>query len=328
MTSPQQLSWQNFLSTVFVSGQQRVHRVTASPLIELFGDGIANRVGLWLEIPSDAGVPPELARLALITTRTFSRDGGVVLEIATTARALQRQFYHFAVAVAERVVVEKRLAIEAVQLELQCFGDLLESKAILSIERQIGLLGELVFLERLLGNMGESALESWIGPIPEPHDFRVQAQEFEVKTTVSPNRIHTINGMEQLVPSRGCSLYLISILLGPGGAGGGFSLSDKVMQLAERLSSSPSRLKQFMGILDACGFREEDRSQYSRRFALRRPLALIAINGTFPAVTRRSLEGGLGAALAVRIESLQYDVNVEGLGYEDGTPDFDAVIPR
>lgn len=327
MTSPQQLSWQNFLSTVFVPGQQRVHRVIVAPLIELFGDGIANRVGLWLEIPPDAGIPPELERLALITTRTFSREGGVVLEIATSARSLHRQFYHFAVAVAERVVVEKRPTIEAVLLELQSFADLFEAQAMLGIERQIGLLGELLFLERLIENIGESALESWIGPTPEPHDFRVEAREFEVKTTLSSARIHTINGMEQLIPSHGCSLYMVSILLGPVGVGGGFSLSEKVTQLEERFSSNPSRLRQLRNALEDSGFPEVNRSQYTRRFTLRRPFSLIAINETFPAVTRRTLEGGLGL-LAARIESLRYDVNAEGMGHEEGTPEFDAVIPH
>lgn len=327
MMSLHQLSWENFLSTVFVPGQQRVHRVTASPLIELFGDGIANRVGLWLGIPSDAGIPPEVERLALITTRTFSRDGGVVLEISTSARSLQRQFYHFAVAVAERVVVERRPALEAVGLELQCFTDLLEAKAVLGIERQIGLLGELLFLERLIENMGESALESWIAPTPEPHDFRVGTREFEVKSTIYSNRIHTINGTEQLIPSLECSLYLVSILLGPAGADGGVSLSDKVTQLVERLSSNSNRLNQFRNALEDSGFREQDRSQYTRRFALRRPFALIEINEAFPAVTRRTLEDGLGL-LAARIKSLKYDVNAEGLGYEDGTPEFDSVIPH
>src|SRR5205823_6408923 len=111
-------------------------------------------------------------------------------------------------------------------------------KTVLGIERQIGLIGELLFLERLVSKFGTSTLSSWIGPWGEPHDFRLQSREFEVKTTVSPQRVHIINGAEQLVASSGCSLSLVSVLLGPPGAGSGFSLTDIVARLQVRFSTA------------------------------------------------------------------------------------------
>src|SRR5271156_1500317 len=78
--------------------------------------------------------------------RTLPHFGGV-FGVQATTDSLQREFYHFAAAVAERVIVDKRSATEAVSLELQCFTDLLEEKSILGPERQIGLLGEILFLE-------------------------------------------------------------------------------------------------------------------------------------------------------------------------------------
>src|SRR5436190_2911854 len=131
MTSPRHLSWENFRTTVFLPGQQRVHRVTDSPYIEVFGDGIGNRIGIWLEVPPDTSIPPELSKFTFITTRTVNQHGRIILEVATATPSLQRQFYHFAVAVSERVIVENRPAVESVELELRCFADLLEEKAIL-----------------------------------------------------------------------------------------------------------------------------------------------------------------------------------------------------
>jgi hypothetical protein len=326
MSSPHHLSWENFRSTVFLRGQQRVHRVTDSPYIEVFGDGIENRIGIWLEVAADTAIPSEMSKLAFITSRTLNQKGRVLLEVATTTTSLHRQFYHFAVAVAERVIVERCAPIEAVGLELQCFSDLLEEKSLLGTERQLGLLGELIFLERLVGKGGIGALDSWLGPMGEPHDFRLQAFEFEVKTTVSPHRIHTIHGTEQLVPSKGCSLYLISVLLGPAGAGDGFSLVDKIAQLSGQFAPVPVRLSQFTTALQACAFRDADRGHYTRQFAMRRPLGLVRVDNNFPALTRPTIQSALGP-LALRIESLQYDVSVEGLEYEDGTVEFDAVIP-
>ena len=324
-TPAHHLSWENFRSTVLIRGQQRVHRVNESPRIEVFGDGVLNRIGIWLEVNSDTSIPPELARLEFITTRTFAHEGRSFLEVATAAVPLQRQFYHFAVAVAERVLVEKRPAVEAIALELRCFTDLLEEKALLGVERQLGLLGELVFLELLLEKRGIGALDAWIGPLGEPHDFRLNAYEFEVKTTVSPHRVHTIHGTEQLVASHGCSLHVISVLLGPAGAGGGFSLADKITQLSDRFASSPDRLAQFEAALEACGFRGADSRHYTRPFAMRRPVGLVPVDSTFPAITRPTIQTALGT-LAVRVESLQYDVNVEGLEHEEGTVEFEEKI--
>jgi hypothetical protein len=326
MSSPHHLSWENFRSTVFVRGQQRVHRVTDSPYIEVFGDGIHNRIGIWLEVASDTAIPSEMSKLAFITSRTFNQKGRVLLEVATSTTSINRQFYHFAIAVAERVIVEKCAPIDAVGLELQCFTDLLEEKSLLGLERQLGLLGELIFLERLVGKGGIGALDSWLGPMGEPHDFRFQALEFEVKTTVSPHRIHTIHGTEQLVPSKGCSLYLVSVLLGPAGVGDGFSLVDKIAQLSGQFALVPARLSQFTTALQACAFSDADRGHYTRQFAMRRPMGLVRVDNNFPALTRPTIQSALGP-LAPRIESLQYDVSVEGLEYEDGTVEFNAVIP-
>jgi hypothetical protein len=284
-----------------------------------------NRVGIWLEVPSEAPVPAELSRLVFLATRTFKKDGRILLEVATAAPSLHRQFYHFAVAVAERVIVENISAIDAIVLELRCFTDLLEEKSLLGVERQIGILGELIFLQRLIKNMGLGALDSWLGPIGEPHDFRVRDREFEVKTTISPHRIHTIHGTEQLVPSKSCSLYLVSVLLGPSGAGTGFSLVDKVVQLSDEFAPSAVRLNQFATALRACGFRDEDRANYTRAFSIRRPIAIAPVDENFPAITRSTIQQALGA-LAPRIESLDYDVSIEGLEREDGTEEFDAAI--
>lgn len=326
MSAPHHLSWENFRSTVFHHGQQRVHRVTDTPCIEVFGDGVMNRIGIWLEIAPGTSIPSELSKLAFISTRTFSQKGSLFLEVSTTTASLHRQFYHFAVAVAERVIAEKRLAIEAVRLELQCFTDLLEEKSLLGVERQLGLVGELIFLERLIAKGGVGALDSWLGPLGEPHDFRLQTHEFEVKTTVSPHRVHTIHGMEQLVPSKGCSLYLVSVLLGPPGASDGFSLAEKVAQLSDLFEPMSARLTQFTTALEAGGFHTADSGHYTRRFAMRRPMGLVRVDNAFPAITRPTIQDALGP-LAPRVESLQYDVSIEGLEQEDGTAEFEAAIP-
>jgi hypothetical protein len=320
-----QLSWDNFRNTVFLRGQQRIHRVSDSPRVDIFADGVANRIGIWLDITAGATLPPELSALALITARTVCREGRDLLEVSTDTPSIQRQFYHFALAVAERLTVEHRPATEAVAMELQCFADLLAEKPLLGIERQIGLLGELLLLERLVDAGGPDILNSWVGPAGEPHDFRTQQREFEVKTTVSTRRVHTIHGTDQMLPSPACSLFLISVLLGPSGAAKGFSLTSKVSELTQRLGASPAHLIKFTDAVGTCGYRESDKAHYSRAFILRRPLAVVPVDSAFPAITRNAIQTALGS-LASRVESIQYDVDVEGLEHEDGTPVFNAVF--
>lgn len=326
MTAPKYLSWENFKSTVLIAGEQRVHRVTDTPLVEVFGDGVTNKIGLWVETPSGSEVPAELSRLASVTLREVNHNGRNCIEVATSTVSLYRQFYHFSVAVTERIIVEKRPPLEAVTLELRCFADLLETKPLLALERQIGLIGELLFLERLIQKIGTRAVDGWIGWLPEPHDFRLGNLEFEVKTTISAQRIHTINGIEQLVPSKACKLCLVSTVLGPPGEGGGFSLTQKVAELTGLLAGDVARLEHFNAALKGYEFRTEDSMHYSRPFAIRRPTAIVHVDAAFPAITRPGIQAVLGPP-ASRIEELRYDVNVEGLEHEDGTPVFESALP-
>jgi hypothetical protein len=321
------LSWDNFCSTVLVSGQQRVHRITENPLIEVFYDGVDDRIGVLLGIPSGTAVPIALSRLSSISSRTYERNGKSLLEIATETSSLQRQFYHFVVAVAERITVEGRSATDAVGLELQSFADLFEQRSILGIEKQLGLLGELLFLERLFLKRGASAMDAWIGPRGEPHDFRIEGLEFEVKCASSSSRIHTIHGIDQLVPSPGCSLYLISVLVAPAGAHPGFSLVDKIRDLTLAMLGDTAREVAFGQALISMGYHFRDGPFYARRYISRRPIGLVPVDASFPAVTRKVITSGLGP-LAFRIGALNYDVDVEGLEAEDGSEAFtNAVEP-
>lgn len=325
MTVARHLSWDNFRSTVFVRGQQRVHRVFDVPRIEIFGDGTTGRIGMWLQVPPHTLIPEDISKLAFVSTRTIERDASSFLEIATAAASLQRQFYHFMVAVSERVIVEGRPVAEALALEVQCFTELLQEKNLLGIERQLGLLGELIFLRHLIDKRSASMLDAWVGPTGEPHDFRLQVREFEVKTTVSPHRIHTIHGAEQLVASKDCSLALISVLLGPPGASVGFSLPEIIEALSLKFAPVVGRLPQFVAALEACGFRSSDAGHYGRRYILRRPIAVVPIDAAFPALTRPVIQAALGTG-AERLDALQYDVDVDGLEHEEHTKEFAAAI--
>ena len=320
------LTWLNFQRTVLVPGELRVHRVSERPRIEIFADGPRQRIGLWLESAADEKPPDDLRLLTVVQVATAVRNGRHVIEVATSRPTLQRQFYHFAVAVSERIANDGLSAIEAVMQELQCFSHLFEQTPLLSTERQIGLLGELLFLERLMSRIGSDAVDAWMGPLAEPHDFRVGSREYEIKTTTASHRVHTVHGTEQLVPSLGCSLSVISILVGPPGHGEGTSLSEKAKQLADAVRHHPEKAERFQRNLEGAGLRPSQLEFYSRRFVLRRPLGVVYVDDACPAITRGIIDGALGA-LAPRIEGISYDVNFDGLAHEDGSPGFEESLP-
>ena len=72
-------------------------------------------------------------------------------------------------------------------------------------ELEKGLLGELWFLDNLIDHLGPSIIRDWRGSEGDRHDFRIQNNEFEIKTTSSDERIHYISSISQLEPSNECT---------------------------------------------------------------------------------------------------------------------------
>jgi hypothetical protein len=96
-------------------------------------------------------------------------------------------------------------------------------------------------------------------------------------------------------------------------------------RISDTFTATPSHLRQFQLALEASGFRADDSLYYCRPFTLRRPLGVVHVGSAFPAITRTTIVNALGPA-APRIESVQYDVDIEGLEHEDGTPEFGSAI--
>jgi hypothetical protein len=90
-------------------------------------------------------------------------------------------------------------------------------------------------------------------------------------------------------------------------------------------ADNPRRREDFSAALDASGFRDADASHYDRCFVLRRPMAIVQVSGTSPAITRRLLQDTLGE-VASRIDSVEYDLNIDGLESDDGSASFSAAI--
>jgi hypothetical protein len=327
MSKPRHLSWENFHSTIWKADQQRTHRVGRAPIVEIFADGVSKKIGLWIQLDGVQKMPQEVDRLSFIQGRFIKKGDRHFLVITTDQQGLFRQFYQFATSVADRILLEKSKPTEAVVSELKCFDELLTTRTVLSIEKQIGLVGELLVLLKLIGSVGSSALSAWIGPKGEQHDFRVGKLELEVKTSCGTRRVHRIHGLDQMYPTRGFELNLVSVMIEPAGKGPGFSLASLVDDVINAIGSDTTMRDLFEKNLHKLGWRSQDQKYYGRDWLLRRPLLAVRVRPGFPRLGHDDLKCVLGAK-AHRVEYVEYIVNLEGLGIEDGNKRFPKLIAK
>ena len=121
-------------------------------------------------------------------------------------------FYDFIVSTNQKLGTDGTPSLTTLKNSVQLWEGLLSQyKNQDQLER--GLIGELWVLNELIDLYGPRFVEYWIGPTHQRHDFRFGDVELEIKTTNSKDRTHTISSVEQLEPTDGSVLYLISILL-------------------------------------------------------------------------------------------------------------------
>ncbi|NVJ19161.1 PD-(D/E)XK motif protein [Myxococcus sp. AM010] len=327
MSPERHMTWDNFRETLLSPGVPALHPVrhAGSPDVELFVDADASRLGLRTVAP--AGKVELSSPLAAIEVGLRLVRGNRVVEVSTRTVALHQQFYAFMVDIADRIQLGGRPPAAAIAEALDDWNALLLEASVMSVEAQTGLFGELWCLERLHRSEGAEAVDAWVGPLGEPHDFRRGDVEIEVKTTRSAERVHVISGLHQLEPSIGRALFLLSLQAEPAGARSGETLPERVARLRALLSAVPGPAAKFDRLLVRTGYRDEDAPHYRRRLRLRTPPLLVPVDHRCPKLVSEHVRMALGESLAARLSDVRYRVRLSGLGFEDGTPDFLTLLP-
>lgn len=196
----------------------------------------------------------------------------------------------------------------AIRIATEGFSQLLEQETVLTIEKQVGLIGELQLLNQLLDLGWDRVIESWLGPDGGEHDYKLLGADIEVKSTTSEKRVHRITSLTQLKPVEGRRLLLASFQFTRATRTTGYSLS----QLVSRLRAD-SRLDEakLTSKLRASGWKPNHNHLYSTYFELRSDPAVFIVDDAFPRLIDTSLvfEGFDGA----RIEDVSYRINLDGL---------------
>lgn len=179
----------------------------------------------------------------------------------------------------------------------------------LSAENEVGLVGELTVLEKMLaiGMAPETAVKAWSGPLDGLRDFELGFGAIEVKTTVaSAGLVAKIGSLEQLDDTNCKPIFLGAVKYAL--TESGQTLPEKLSAIRAQLESDPITLSEFDDRVLAAGYMPAHSPQYHRRFSLR-DIAILEIGENFPRLMHGNVKPG--------VISARYEINLEPLLSQD-----------
>ena len=191
--------------------------------------------------------------------------------------------------------------IEILVDRMQDWQNFLARRSRLSLEAQVGLMGELLTLETILerGMPPAAALRSWCGPLRAAQDFHLGPGSIEVKsTTARTGFIAKINSVEQLDGERDPQFLRAMRFEEADGA-------DTLVAAVAGLRDSFDRAgigKSFEGLLFCAGYLDDHAPHYLRGLRLSEAKSL-RIEANFPRLKRADM------ARAIRNASYSLDIN-------------------
>ena len=298
------------LEEYFRAGVPTSHLLSREPRCELCIDPVRETFELFTPA---VGSLPDVTGLQHVSVDTVAGEDGERFRLQVDARNLRHEAYGLVVSVVEEMRAGSGFAAST-GAALTAFRSIIAARSRLSTDQQLGLMGELFVLRRLVDTAGEEqAIDWWLGPLAEQHDYAFPEFDAEIKTTTSDRRTHVISGTAQLQPSPGRALWLVSVQLTRAGGAKGFSLSGLVAQLRSRLTG---RRERFLEHLIRVGWRDQDQDLYHAKYILRSGPAAFLIDEDFPALTPRRLASAVPHAELVSALSYRVDVS----GRTPGTP--------
>ena len=220
-------------------------------------------------------------------------------------------YYSFIEMVVKRIVDGQPQA-QAVAESIEIWNSLVSTKPALGQDQEVGLIGELLFVEYLLSKTGPISLNNWTGPEREEHDFKFHEYDVEVKTTTQEARSHMIGSISQLKESQNKELFLLSNQLTKTGASG-VTLSELVDRINSKLNFEESTV--FRAKLKKSKYLFEDAPLYKTNWELRTSPKFYFVDESFPRLLTSNL--GLSPDNLGRVSDVSYRINLEGIDPSD-----------
>jgi hypothetical protein len=179
----------------------------------------------------------------------------------------------------------------------------------ISAEDEVGLVGELTLLEKILaeGISPDMAVRAWTGPLDGLRDFEIGFGAIEVKTTIaSAGFVAKISSLEQLDDSSCKPIFMAAVKYSL--SENGITLPDKILKFRNLLESDPIAYSEFDNRILAAGYLATHSTKYHRRFSLGQ-ISIIEVNENFPKLTHGNVNLG--------VISARYEINLEQLFTQD-----------
>lgn len=264
-----------------------VRRLSAQPPTYLLIDPATDQIRL--RVPPGFGAPDVTTfdRITFDVVQELDEDDEW-FELTIDATENHHEAYLVIAAIVD-LVVNGTSFTDAVADGLRSFEELLLRKRRLTDEQQVGLFGELLFLEHAITHgTALNVVDAWAGADREEHDFLFDGFSVEVKCTRSESRIHSIASASQLQPSPDRALYLLSIqVTAASSASQGRALGDVVASIRDGLSNQSRQI--FDKKLEDVGWRHDDTDLYQRRWSLRSVPRTFLVDDDFPALTPKHI---------------------------------------
>jgi len=251
---------------------------------------------------------------------TINDEVGISLKVTNKDR--MEVFYDFIVSTNQKLGSDGTPSLTTLKNSVQLWRGLLSQyKNQDQLER--GLIGELWVLNELIDLYGPRFVEYWIGPTHQRHDFRFDDVELEIKTTNSKDRTHTISSVEQLEPTDGSILYMISILLTSTtkSNSNAISVHDLFLEIQEKLEDEHNTL--FANLVRDYLIDPELYKHFNTPYALTDTPKIIPVNEELPKIT---LDEYYNLKAHERIRRITYALNVDNLGKEFNNTNIQKVL--
>ena len=264
--------------------------------------------GLLLRLPGGLEDPPNLPKLRSLDIGMRDIPGGRALVIILKDPEQREIFASLCqnVVGAAEAALETEDALSRALRRLMRWHHLLRAGRadLLSLEEQRGLLGELMFLERLAALVGaRAAIEAWRGPLGASKDFEIDDVLVEVKARRGAAKPHVqISSEDQLSGVDGARLILSVSAVDAAIKPDGMTLNDHVIR-AEKIfaEAGTESFLLWEEAIQAAGFDHED--DYSQRRWKVGPAAEYEVKGGFPRIVPPLIAGVSAVRYSISLEA-------------------------
>lgn len=179
-----------------------------------------------------------------------------------------------------------------------------ESTGLLSSTSQKGLIGELLYLEEKINEIGaDAAMQAWVGPEGSDQDFIFENTWAEIKATTIASQAVIISSIQQL--DRTDNGHLVVYFMDKTSSNGNHTIS--LPRIAAKVKSmlSAQYLDEFSCKLAKTGFFDKDIGYYlTNRYRLTEK-RIFLVDSTFPRLIRNNIPA--------EINNAKYELNLAAI---------------